>query len=165
VKPISTSPSKGSGTPLPFFSESMRVKVAVPVPARKLFTYLVPAQLREEIEPGKRVEVPFGSRILTGLVLEPSSEKVERQLKYVRRCLDLEPVLSPSLLKLGQWISRYYLSPPGETFKAMLPSGLLAASENRVASRLKGYSQPRTLRKERRIQVKRYGGSSTPPGR
>ena len=144
---LSTSPFRGSGTPLPFFSEDMRVKVAVPVPARKLFTYLVPAQLREEIEPGKRVEVPFGSRILTGLVLEPSSEKVERRLKYVRRCLDYKPVLSPSLLKLGQWISRYYLSPPGETFKAMLPSGLLAASENRVALTAQGILATKDLEK------------------
>ncbi|MFQ5868783.1 MAG: primosomal protein N' [Candidatus Zixiibacteriota bacterium] len=128
----------------------MRVKVAVPVPARKLFTYLVPAQLREEIEPGQRVEVPFGSRILTGLVLEPSSKKVGRRLKYVRRCLDLKPVLSPSLLKLGQWISRYYLSPPGETFKAMLPSGLLAASENRVALTAQGILATKDLEKRER---------------
>jgi primosomal protein N' (replication factor Y) len=116
----------------------MRVQVAVPVPARKLFTYLVPASLREEVEPGKRVEIPFGSRVLTGLVVEASDEKVGLQLKEIRKCLDYKPVLSPPLVKLGRWISQYYLSPPGETFKAMLPSGLLAASENRVGLTAQG---------------------------
>ena len=126
----------------------MRVQVAVPVPARKLFTYLVPASLREEVEPGKRVEIPFGWRVLTGLVVEPSEERVGLQLKQIRKCLDLKPILSPSLLKLAQWISRYYLSPPGETFRAMLPPGLLAASENRVALTAQGIVAAKDLGKK-----------------
>jgi len=128
----------------------MRVEVAVPVPTRKLFTYLVSAQLQGEMEPGKRVEVPFGPRILTGLVLELSQAKAQRQLKYIRSCLDLKPVLSPSLLKLGEWISRYYLSPPGETIKAMLPPGLLTASENKVALTAQGILATKDLEKRER---------------
>jgi primosomal protein N' (replication factor Y) (superfamily II helicase) len=37
--------------------------------------------------------------------------------------LDTQPVLSPELLTLGLWISEYYLAPPGEVFRAMLPLG------------------------------------------
>jgi primosomal protein N' (replication factor Y) len=123
----------------------MKVKVAVPVPARKLFTYLVPAQLREEIGPGVRVQVPFGPRVLTGLVVEPTQEGVDRELKSIKRGLDLKPSLSPALLKLGQWISKYYLSPPGETIRAMLPPGLLAISENRVSLTAQGILRARDL--------------------
>ena len=35
--------------------------------------------------------------------------------------MDAIPALPPKLIELGDWISRYYLAPVGETFRAMLP--------------------------------------------
>ena len=35
--------------------------------------------------------------------------------------MDPLPALPPKLIELGHWISRYYLAPIGETFRAMLP--------------------------------------------
>ncbi len=35
--------------------------------------------------------------------------------------MDALPALPPKLIELGHWISRYYLAPVGETFRAMLP--------------------------------------------
>ena len=35
--------------------------------------------------------------------------------------LDTEPVLDAGLIKLGQWISQYYLAPIGDVFRSMLP--------------------------------------------
>ena len=35
--------------------------------------------------------------------------------------MDPVPALPPKLLELGHWISRYYLAPIGEAFRAMLP--------------------------------------------
>ncbi|MGH9432616.1 MAG: replication restart helicase PriA, partial [Terriglobia bacterium] len=43
------------------------------------------------------------------------------KLRDVLRVVDPEPVLSPELLTLGLWIADYYLAPPGEVFRAMLP--------------------------------------------
>jgi len=47
------------------------IEVALPLPLRKTFTYEVPAELRAEVSPGKRILVPFGRRLLTGFVLGP----------------------------------------------------------------------------------------------
>ena len=35
--------------------------------------------------------------------------------------MDPVPALPPKLIELGLWISRYYLAPIGEAFRAMLP--------------------------------------------
>ncbi len=35
--------------------------------------------------------------------------------------MDPLPALPPKLIELGQWISRYYVAPIGETMRAMLP--------------------------------------------
>jgi primosomal protein N' (replication factor Y) len=42
-------------------------------------------------------------------------------VREVLRVLEPEPVVSPELLELGQWISDYYLAPVGEVFRWMLP--------------------------------------------
>ena len=35
--------------------------------------------------------------------------------------LDAIPALPPKLVELGRWVSGYYVAPPGEVFRAMLP--------------------------------------------
>jgi primosomal protein N' (replication factor Y) (superfamily II helicase) len=42
-------------------------------------------------------------------------------IKEISGLMDPLPALPPKLIELGQWISRYYLAPIGETFRAMLP--------------------------------------------
>ena len=97
-----------------------RIEVALPVPLAKNFTYLC-----ESLAPkGTRVRVPFGKRKLIGLVLGESlnADLSGVELKTVEEILDSQPILSPQLLKLASWMSRYYLHPLGEVFKAMLPT-------------------------------------------
>ncbi len=47
----------------------MYVNVALNIPSDKLFTYEVPTNLRQDIEIGKRVFVPFGRRKRTGFIV------------------------------------------------------------------------------------------------
>jgi primosomal protein N' (replication factor Y) (superfamily II helicase) len=43
------------------------------------------------------------------------------RVKEIAQIMDSVPALPPQLLELGHWISRYYLAPVGEAFRAMLP--------------------------------------------
>jgi primosomal protein N' (replication factor Y) len=91
--------------------------VALPVPVDRLFTYSIPVM----VQAGCRVEVPLGSRKLTGVVLRVHNDAPEQDLREVLRVVDAEPVLDEELLRLGRWISEYYCAPIGEVFKGMLP--------------------------------------------
>ncbi|MGB7167692.1 MAG: primosomal protein N', partial [Acidobacteriaceae bacterium] len=92
--------------------------VAVPVPLDRLFTYAL-----GEAAPaiGARVLVPFRNEKLAGVVLRLHDEKPPVDAKPLLAVLDAEPVLSPQLLELGQWIAQYYLAPIGEVLRSMLP--------------------------------------------
>jgi primosomal protein N' (replication factor Y) (superfamily II helicase) len=97
-------------------------EVALPVPLRSTFTYAVPASLDGESLVGRRVVVPFGRRAMIGVALsEPSCPPELLRIKEIAEVMDSVPALPPALIELGQWISRYYVAPIGETFRAMLP--------------------------------------------
>ena len=40
------------------------------------------------------------------------------------RLVDAEPLLSPALLRLAQWMSDYYLCPLGQVVQAIVPAGV-----------------------------------------
>jgi primosomal protein N' (replication factor Y) len=101
------------------------IEVALPLPVRKTFTYEVPADLRAEVSPGKRVLVPFGRRILTGFVLGPAQTlPTHTAILPLRQVLDGEISFPEKSLKLLLWVSRYYLQPIGEVMKIALPAGV-----------------------------------------
>jgi len=96
--------------------------VALTVPLRTTFTYAVPEEMREHVQPGSRVLVPFRKKAMVGIVVEMTSEVPEgTKIREIHKALDLIPALTPKLLELGQWIASYYLAPVGEVFRAMLP--------------------------------------------
>jgi primosomal protein N' (replication factor Y) len=97
-------------------------EVALPVPLRSTFTYAVPASLDGEPLVGRRVVVPFGRRAMIGVGLAESDRPPDiPRVKEIAQMMDSVPALPPKLLELGHWISRYYLAPVGEAFRAMLP--------------------------------------------
>src|SRR5579864_7446008 len=93
--------------------------VALPVPLDMVFTYRVPAEAAPVV--GGRVLVPFRQRRMTGIVTDLHDRKPSVQTKTVISVLDATPVLDEQLLRLGRWISDYYLAPLGEVFRTMLP--------------------------------------------
>ncbi|MEJ2145276.1 MAG: primosomal protein N' [Acidobacteriota bacterium] len=104
----------------------MYADVAVPLAVRQTFTYTVPDELCESIKAGCRALVPFQNRHLIGLVVKLRDEAPMGRYKPLSRILDVAPVLTPTLIDLADWLSRYYFAPPGEVFRIMLPPGLLA---------------------------------------
>ncbi len=103
------------------------LKIALPVPLYQHFEYRPPQGVDfDRIQTGVRVRVPFGRRILTGIVVEkcPGSSLAPDKLKTVLEILDTKPVFDPALKKLLFWVARYYQQPPGEVLNAALPKVL-----------------------------------------
>ncbi len=108
-----------------------RISVAVPTAVDRAFTYRVAGD--PPCRPGSRVLVPFGRRVVVGIVLDrPAEDLDEARLRPVLADLDegRAPTLDPDLLALAEWIADYYLAPIGEVVRAMLP-GLLARGDAR----------------------------------
>jgi primosomal protein N' (replication factor Y) (superfamily II helicase) len=97
-------------------------EVALPVPLRSTFTYAVPAWFNGEELVGRRLVVPFRNRAMIGVGLEVSDRAPGiHRIREIAELMDTLPALPPKLIELGHWVSRYYLAPVGETFRAMLP--------------------------------------------
>jgi len=97
-------------------------EVAMPVPLRSVFTYAVPEALDGEELVGRRVLVPFRNRPMVGVVLAVTTQAPDvKRVRQIAEVLDSVPALPAKLIELGHWISRYYLAPVGEAFRAMLP--------------------------------------------
>ncbi|HEU4416132.1 MAG TPA: DEAD/DEAH box helicase, partial [Candidatus Angelobacter sp.] len=102
------------------FSDAMPTfcDVALPVPLDMAFTYKVGDHVPVV---GGRVLVPFRAERLSGVVTALHDRAPSMQAKTVLQVLDSEPVLDEGLMKLGLWISQYYLAPIGDVFRTMLP--------------------------------------------
>jgi len=100
-------------------------KVALPLPMATCFTYEIPSALALEVFVGRRVEVPFGRRILSGFVVELSDKRDVEHTKPIRAVS--ETYLPQPLLELAGWVASYYGCSLGEAAQAVLPSGLRRA--------------------------------------
>jgi primosomal protein N' (replication factor Y) len=112
------------------------LKIAIPVPVRKVFDYLPPASVdTAALQPGVRIEVPFGRRRKIGVLLDivEASDIDPERLREALAVLDATPLLSPDDLRLLVWASRYYHHPIGEAlaaaFTVLLRRGESAAPE------------------------------------
>jgi primosomal protein N' (replication factor Y) (superfamily II helicase) len=130
---------------MPGMSDSF-AEIALPVPLRATFSYVVPPALRAAVCVGSRVVVPFGKRHLVGVVLRLFTEAPEAtKLKEIGEVLDAVPTLPPALVALGRWVSGYYVAPPGEVFRSLLPPAVELRRERRLAltdSGREGLAQP-----------------------
>ena len=101
------------------------VRVALPLPLDRLYTYLVPQAFQRWMRPGRRVVVPFGKRQLAGVVIEAGLEADLKGYK-ARDILDVDvelPPLPTELLELTRWVATYYMCAWGEALRAALPPG------------------------------------------
>ena len=112
--------------------KNLYVNVALPVPVNKLFTYIVPDELKEDIQVGKRVIVPFGKQELTGIIVDVTNQSGWHNLKEIKDVLDPKPVISDEMLKLTKWIADYYFASWGEVLKTALPVGTVVESKRIV---------------------------------
>ena len=95
-------------------------EVALPVPLDRTFTYAVPEY--ERLARGARVIAPFRNEKLIGVVTATDvAAPTGFDVKSLEAVLDEEPLLGEYLLQLAEWMAGYYLAPPGEVLRTMLP--------------------------------------------
>ena len=106
------------------------VAVAVPVPALDLLTYGVPDGTPMPVA-GARVDVPLGTRTLTGIAVIPGAAPPAEAVKVrdLLRVRDEAPFLPPAVAALAQWVSEYYLSGPGDAMATALPPRVLTGDQ------------------------------------
>lgn len=91
-----------------FFVDGSLVEVLTTQPIDRLFTYRAP---REGCFKGAIVLVPFGQRIVVGLVWGSSTEKIElEKIKTIDRILDFQP-LQPEFQDFIWKVADYTVSP------------------------------------------------------
>ncbi|HEY3171675.1 MAG TPA: primosomal protein N' [Thermoanaerobaculia bacterium] len=114
------------------------VSVALPLPIRKNFTYRVPETLPMPA-PGTRVRVPFGERVLTGVVVSNGTTGEEGgSLRDVLEVLDDLPVCPPEMLETAAKVAHRFFAAQGEIFKSALPARLPATGSVRYRITEKG---------------------------
>src|SRR5665647_313457 len=101
----------------------MYVNVALNIPADKLFTYAVPANLQSKALIGKRVFVPFGRRKRTGFIVAILTSCDLEKIKPISEILDEEALFDSNDLNFYLWISDYFIHPLGKTLAELIPSG------------------------------------------
>lgn len=108
----------------------MFVRVAIPIPSAKTFTYAVPEIFVPAVVVGKRVLVPFGKRRVTGFIIEAMPEATcDQTIKEILDLPDPEPLFDRDDLAFYEWISRYYLHPLGKVLGELLPGGIDVKSD------------------------------------
>ena len=96
-------------------------------PERRL-AYKVRASTKGYVGPGALVRVPLMNRACMALVCEGLGEDVPPpdKLKYLYEGLYDEPVLTPELVELAQWLTRYYAAPLTSTLETVVPAPVRA---------------------------------------
>ncbi len=109
-----------------------------------LLTYSVPHDLQTDLRPGQLVAVPYGDRLVEGIVWH-ITENIEdgldgtnngtggrltrSMIRPVSTILDPEPALLPHQRWMAEWMASYYVTPLAQVAFAMLPPGLMQRSK------------------------------------
>ena len=113
----------------------------------KPYSYWIPQDMA--LAPGQRVMVPFGraNRRTEGIVLtvEPGSED---KLKPVESCLDDDPILTETQLRLAAFLRERYFCTFFDAIRVMLPAGLWFRTRLTVSLTEDRSWKDKTIRKE-----------------
>lgn len=111
-------------------------QVLVDVPTMQTndpYSYAIPDQLLDQVEPGMRVTVPFGHRLVSGIVVGISDEsQYDGALKPIAAVLDLAPVLNRELRRLADWLAQTTFAFRITTIQTMLPNLLKTSVERTI---------------------------------
>lgn len=101
------------------------LRIALPTLLRRVFDYLPPQDVDlTTLIPGIRVQVPFQSRTLVGILVEvgQKSSVPVAKLKTALSLLDTEAILTPDIDQLCRWAADYYHHALGEVLAGALPT-------------------------------------------
>ena len=114
--------------------EQLAAAIVFAEPPYGPFDYRVPENLRASLRQGQRVQVPLGrgNRVMVGYCIGLESKHVgTRPLKAIEAIIDVEPLLSPAMLRLTDWMAGYYLCPLGQVLHGVVPAGVKSQAGTR----------------------------------
>ena len=106
------------------------VAVDAPVDHSRTFSYSIPERFR--LEPGQLVWVPFGRRILQGVVMELADAPQVEVTRDILQPVEPGRLLDDNALALARWLSRYYFCSLFDAIALFLPPGFKAQVRSQV---------------------------------
>ncbi|WP_045764759.1 primosomal protein N' [Xanthomonas albilineans] len=101
---------------------AVTLRVALPLPLPQLFDYLPPqGSAPSQGDIGRRVQVPFGNRQMSGVVAALGEAEHSPGLRAALAWLDPVPLLHGELADSLRWLARYSHAPLGEVLATALP--------------------------------------------
>ncbi|MEE3349244.1 MAG: primosomal protein N' [Candidatus Gastranaerophilaceae bacterium] len=93
----------------------------------KTFSYLIPDEMKDKIQIGQAILVPFGRQGLINAFCVGFSEYLppEIKAKKINRILDEKPLFSIDYLKLLEWVANYYCCDLVTVLNAAIPMKLI----------------------------------------
>ena len=105
----------------PLVQQSARV--LIDGPSELVFDYMIPDGMN--VVTGCRVRIPLRNRDSTGTVLDIGPPpQTNYNLRPISKLIDPEPLITPTLMKLGKWIADYYVAPLEQVMRALLPESV-----------------------------------------
>ncbi|MFH1046561.1 MAG: primosomal protein N' [Candidatus Omnitrophota bacterium] len=99
-------------------------EVVLGIPVDKSFTYSIPAELKETIQVGQRVEVPFGQRKKIGYVVALTAQTAFNNIRPISHLLGEAPFVDQKMLELTRQVADYYCASWGEVIEAAHPANV-----------------------------------------
>ena len=92
----------------------------------RVLDYSVPARLAAVVQVGQRVRVPLGRRNkpATGYVVGLRDTTEHPKVKPLGDLIDDRVLVSPQMMELARWMSRYYVAPLGIVLESIIPSAV-----------------------------------------
>lgn len=105
-----------------------------------VFTYIIPDELKSKLFLGMKVKVPFGNKLINGLVLEIFNFYDEDyELKMISEIVDEEFFFDKELLELGYYLHNMTLCNLVTAYKTMLPTSLKIREKKENYNKYKKY--------------------------
>lgn len=99
----------------------MIAKVVTDLALDRTFDYKIPDEFSAQAAVGSRVRVPFGRTTKTGFIVQLAQTSDFPKLKKIKELVDPLPLIPPDLVKLGEWMAKYYCCSIEQAIKALLP--------------------------------------------
>jgi len=114
-------------------SYAVNARVLIDGPSELVFDYAIPTGLN--VQAGCRVRVPLRRKSATGTVLS-IAEPVQQDfaLRELDSLIDPEPLITPVLLKTGEWIANYYGCSIESVIRSLVPEAV-RSEENSAKTR------------------------------
>ena len=114
-------------------SRYAEVAVDAPVDHSRTFSYSIPDRFHPE--PGQLVWVPFGRRILQGIVVELADTSQVEATRDILQPIEPGPLLDAKAISLAGWLSHYYYCSLFDALALFLPPGFKAQVRSQIRYR------------------------------